>query len=859
MREDDLDRELRDHLDLEAEELREAGLSRSEATHAARRTLGNTTLLKEVIREMTGWTSLERLAQDLRYGARLLRRSPGFSIVAILTLALGIGANTAIFSVVNAVLLRPLPFKDSVRLVRLWPTNAKTGALVSPITSFPDFIDWKSQSHSFEQVEAYVPRSFNITGGDQPVHVSGLRTSAGFLQLVDVRPIFGRTFAAEEIQPGRDHVVLLSEGLWQTHFARDPGVLGKTVKLNDESYTVIGILPAEFRFPPDNPVAIVLPQPPDPDRGHGFINVTARLKRGATLAQAQAEMDTIARRLELEYPKADKNTGVRVFSLRDSFARNFRPALLVFLSAVGFVLLIACANVANLFLGRTTGRHKELVVRAAMGASRLRLTCQLLTESALLGVAGGVTGLLFAYWGMKGLVTLVESTFSTHALDSASIDANVLGFTLAVSVAVGMLAGLAPAFGASRLDLNDTLKESARGLTGNRRRNRIRGALVVAEIALALVLLIGAGLMLKSFVLLQRVNPGFDSENVLTMNLSIGGLRYAKTSARAPFVEELLNRIHQIPGVQSAAVVTDLPLTDNNDSLEISIQGRPDPKPKPTVNFNIIGPGYLRTLGIPLLKGRDFSSRDTEATPIVILINQAMARQFWPQADPLGAHISTDGKHWATIAGVVGDVRQGGLAAEPQPEAYVSYLQDPYQWPYLSLLVHTSFEPNKLAPSIQSVIWSVDKDLPVSGIATMEQLRSGSIAQPRLTALLLSVFAALAMILASVGIYGVMAYSVTQRTHEMGLRMALGAHITDVLKLVVGQGMLLVAIGVGVGLAGAFALTRVLEKFLWGVRPTDPATFIAVSLLLAAVALLASYLPARRATKVDPMVALRYE
>jgi len=859
MREDDLDRELRAHLDLEAEELRQAGLTRGEAAYAARRALGNTTALKEAVRDMTRWTSLERLAQDLRYGARLLRRSPGFTIVAILTLALGIGANTAIFSVVNAVLLRPLPFKDSGRLVRLWPTKAKAGLAAFPITSFPNFIDWRTQSRSFEQMEAYVPRSFNITGGDQPEHVAGLRTSAGFLQLLGVIPIHGRAFAAEEMQPGRDHVVLLSEGLWQSRFAKDSGILGKIVRLNDESYAVIGILPAAFQFPPDSPAAIVLPQPPDPDRGHGFMNVAARLKVGAALSQAQVEMDTIARRLELEYPKFDKDTGVRVLSLRDSFARSFRPALLVFLSAVGFVLLIACANVANLFLGRTASRHKELVVRAAMGAGRMRLARQLLTESALLGLAGGVAGLLFAYWGMRALVALGRSAFTTQALDSTSMDARVLGFTLAVSLAVGMLAGLAPALGASRLDLNDTLKESARGLTGNRRRNGIRGTLVVMEIALALVLLIGAGLMLKSFVLLQRVNPGLHPENVLTMNLALRSQRYAKTAARAPFVEQVLNRIRQIPGVQSAAVVTDLPLTDNNDSLEISIEGRPDPKPKPIVSFNIIGPGYLRTLGIPLLQGRDFSAGDTQAAPAVILINQAMARQFWPQADPVGARISTDGKQWFTIAGVVGDVRQGGLREEPQPEAYVSYLQDPYQWPYLSLLVRTSFDPVKLAPSIRSVIWSVDKDLPVSGMATMEQLRSGSIAQPRLTALLLSVFAALAMILASVGIYGVIAYSVTQRTHEMGLRMALGARVTDVLKLVVGQGMLLTAAGVALGLAGAFGLTRVLEKFLWGVRPTDPATFIAVSLVLAAVALMASYLPARRAAKVDPMVALRYE
>ncbi len=860
MHDDDLDRELRAHLDLEAEELRAAGSDPREAMQAARRTLGNTTLLKEAIREMTGWTSLERLSQDLRYGVRLLRRSPGFSIVAILTLALGIGANTAIFSVVNAFLLRPLPFKDSSRLVRLWPTEVKTGLVSSPITSYPNFIDWKAQTRTFEQVEAYVPRSFNITGGEQPEHVRGLRTSGGLLQLLQVNPIHGRTFVADEIQPGRDHVVLLSEGLWQRRFARDPGILGKTVKLNDEVFTVIGILPSTFQFPPDTPTAIVLPQPPDPSRGHGFLNVVARLKTGATLFQAQAEMDTIARQQELQYPKDDKDAGVRVLSLLDSYSHNFRPALLIFLSAVGFVLLIACANVANLFLARTAGRHKELVVRAAMGAGRIRLVRQLLTESALLGLAGGAVGLLLAYWGVKGLATLVRSTFATQALDTVSMDATVLGFTLVVSLAVGMIAGLAPAFGASRLDVNDTLKEGSRGLTGNRRRNRIRGVLVVAEIALALVLLIGAGLMIKTFVLLNRVDSGLHAENVLTLNLAIGGKKYAQTQARAPFVAAVLHRVEQVTGVQSAAVVTDTPLSGDNDAIGFSIEGRPDSiDHKTVVNVNVVGPGYLRTLGIPLLKGRDFTGRDTQTTPLVVLINQAMARKLWPNQDPIGARISGDGKNWASIQGVVGDVRQGGLSAEPEPEVYVSYAQDPFAWPYLTMLVRTSVDPMKLVSSIQSAIWSVEKDLPISSVSTMEQIRSHSIAQPRLTALLLSVFAALALILATVGIYGVMAYSVTQRTHEMGLRMALGARAADVLTLVVGQGMLLAVIGVGLGLAGAFGLTRVLEKFLWGVRPTDPLTFIVVSLLLAAVALLASYLPARRATHVDPMVALRYE
>jgi predicted permease len=846
----DLDDELRFHLETRAERHQQAGMSPGDAVQEARHSFGNPTFLKEECRDMWTFQRIEILWQDLRYAARALRKSPGFSIVAILTLALGIGANTAIFSVVNALLLRPLPYKDAGRLMRLWPTGPRGDRLPHAVTSYPDFMDWREQSHSFEQVEGYVPRSFNLTGGDEPQRVYGLRSSAGLLTLLGVTPIHGRAFLAEEIQPGKDHVLLLSEGLWQSRFARDPHVLGKIVKLNDENYTVIGILPGAFQFPPDNPSNLVLPLPPDPNRGHGFVNVAARLKPGITVAKAQVEMDTVARRLEMQYPKYNKETGVRVLPLQESFVGSFRAALLIFLSAVGFVLLIACANVANLYLARTAGRQKEFVVRAAMGAGRFRLIRQLLTESALLGLAGGTAGLLFAYWGVKVMVVLVRTAFSTAAMNSVSLDGPVLGF-----------AGLAPALGISRLDLNDTLKEGSRGVTGNQRRNRIRSTLVVAEIALALVLLIGAGLTLKSFMILERVDAGVHPENVLVMNISMGGKKYAKTQARAPFMETVLHRIEQLPGVRSAAVVTDVPLTDNSDSMGISIEGRPDPPPKqkPSVNYNIVGPGYLRTLGIPLLRGRDFSGRDTEATPTVALINQAMARKFWPDENPIGARISTDKKNWASIEGVIGDVRQLGLRSEPRPEVYLSYLQDPFAWPYLSLLVQTSLDPMKQVSSIQAVIWSVDKDLPIASVSSMEQIRSGSIAQPRMTALLLATFALLALVLAAVGIYGVMAYSVTQRTHEMGLRMALGASIADVLKLVVGHGMILTGCGVVLGLAGAFTLTRVLTKFLWGVRPTDPATFIAVSLLLAGVAVLASYLPARRAAKVDPMVALRYE
>jgi len=753
MRDDDLDRELRAHLDLEADELRESGLNAEDARLAARRTLGNTTLLKEVIREMSSWTSFERLSQDLRYGIRLLRRSPGFSAVAILTLALGIGANTAIFSVVDAFLLRPLPFRDSNRLVRFWPANTKTGLLPYSVDTYPNFVDWKAQARSFDQIELYNTRSFNLTGADQPERVRGLYASAGLFQLLGVNPMLGRTFGPEEIVPGRDHVVLLNEALWQRRFGRDPGVLGRTVKLNGENFVVIGILPASFQFPPDEPSEIALPQPPDPDRGHGFIDVAGRLKRGVSFARAQAEMDTIERRLELQYPNTNKNAGVRLMSLRDSFSKDFRPALLVFLSAVAFVLLIACANVANLFLARAAGRQKELVVRAAMGAGRLRLMRQLITESALLGLAGGGVGLLFAFWGVKGLVLLVGSTFQTKAINTVSIDARVLVFAIALSLVVGIGAGLAPAWGTAKLDIHDALKDGSRGLTSNRRRNRLRSALVVAEIALALVLLAGAGLMIKTFVLLNRVDSGVRTDNVLVLELALNGTKYAKTQARAPFVSAVLNRVEQLPNVASAAVVTDPPLSGSEDSLSFSIERLPDltPDKKIGLHVNVVGPGYLRTLGIPLLKGRDFTERDSQATPLIALINRAMAQKLWPNQDPIGARISSDRKNWATIQGVVGNVHQQNLGAEPYPEVYLSYLQDPFAWPYLTLLVHTTEDPTKLAPSIQSAIWSVEKDLPIPSVRTLDQLRSRSIAQPRLTALLLAVFAALALFLASVG------------------------------------------------------------------------------------------------------------
>jgi putative ABC transport system permease protein len=820
------------------------------------------------------------LIQDLRYGIRMLRKNPGFTAVAVLTLALGIGANTAIFSAVNAVLLRPLPYRDSSQLVRVWATNVSHG-FAHDVASYPDFTDWAAENHSFQQLAAYSGHSYNLSGSDHPEHIHGVRVSTGLLRLLDVQPALGRDFLPEEQQPGRDHVVLLGDSLWRSHFGADPKILGKIVKLNDENYTVIGVLPSYPEFPPDETSGLLVPLSPDTDRGHGFLYVLGRLRTGITINQAQAEMSTIAGGLQQQYPKDDKDVGIELQPLQTSYVSEFQPALLILMGAVGFVLLIACANVANLFLGRVATRQRELAVRASLGAGRRRLIGQLLTESLLVGAMGGTLGLLLARWGLAGLVTLLSHNFSIPRAEIIGVDRWVLAFTLGISLVTGLVSGLAPALGASKMDLNESLKEGSRGLGGSVRHNRFRSALVVTEVALALVLLSGAGLMVKSFMLLTQVDSGVHPQKVLTVDFSLQSSKYSHTATRAALFQQILHRVETLAGVESAAVVTDIPLTQNQDSLGFSIEGLPDPPDqRREARFNIVGPGYFRTLGIPLVAGRDFTELDAQGAPAVVLINQAMARRFWPNANPVGQRISTDapaspeplGDHdrargaehaknvtWFSVIGIAGDVRQMGLRSDAQPEVYVSYLQDPYQWPFLSMLVRTASDPLKLFPAVEQAVWSVDKDQPVSNPMTMDQIRSDSIAQPRVTALLLGLFAALALLLASVGLYGVVARSVTERTHEIGVRMALGAQRVQVFRLVVGQGMTLALLGAALGLAAAFASTRVLASLLFNVRPTDLATFTAVPLLLLAVAVAASYFPARRATKVDPTVALRYE
>ncbi len=800
------------------------------------------------------------LLQDVRYGIRQLRRSPGFTAAAVLTLALGIGANIAIFSLVNGVFLRPLPYKDAGRLVFVAASNRLRGVKIN-VTSYPDFADWRVQNHVFSGLAAYRPQYYDLNGVTQPERIRGVRVSEDLLPLLKEKPALGRAFLPEEYQPGRNHVVLVSDGLWRRLFGSDPGLVGRTLKLNDDIYTVIGVMPPRFAFPPNEHASLYTPLAPDANRSHGWLWAVGRLKPGISLREAQVEMDTISHRLEQQYSSSNKGQGVNLLPLQEIVVGSLRPAFLVFVCAVGLVLLIACANVANLMLGRTTVRARELSVRAALGASRRRLMRQLLTESALLSLLGGALALLLAVWGVDVLVVLMKNEIPIPRLENIRIDGWVLGFAFLVSLLTGVLFGLAPALAASRMDLNESLKEGSRSVTGSLRPVQLRGLLVVSEVALALVLLVGAGLMIKSFLLLGRVETGVDTRNVLTLDFSLNKSRYAQPHVRTEFLQQVDERVRTLPGVKSASWAADLPLTDNTDSLGFSIAGRPElgSGKQREARFNVVGPGYLQTLGIPLLRGRDFTDHDTEVAPGVVLINQAMARRFWPEEDPLGKQITIDGKTFFSIVGVVGNVRQLGQASETSPEVYLSYLQDPVAWPYRTLIVRTAGEPLKLVGLVKQAAWSVNRDQPVSHIRTMQQVLEESVAQPRVFTLLMGVFAALALALASVGIYGVVSYSVSQRTHEVGVRLALGAERIAVLRLVIGQGMLLTGIGLGIGLVGALVLTRSLSSFLYGVRPTDPITFAAVALALAGVALLATYIPARRATKVDPMVALRYE
>ena len=881
-REAEIIEELAQHLDDRYEQSLQSGATTEEAYQAALLELTEGDWLADELRRVERPVRREPMVpgaprrvkmfgdlwQDLRYGLRTLVRNPGFTFVAVIALALGIGANSAIFSVVNTVLLRPLPYKDPDRLVMVWEDDTK-GGYPRDTPAAANYIDWRNQNQVFAGMAALADQSFNLTGAGEPERIDGRRVSADLFPLLGVEPQLGRAFTPEEDQPGANRVVIMSHGLWQRRFGADGNIIGKPLTFNGASFTVVGVMPPHFQFPSREvelwvPIAFTAQEAAN--RGRHYLQVIARLKPGVTLQQARAEMNTIAARLQQQHPDQNTGLGAAVTPLHEHVAGDIKPALLVLLGAVGFVLLIACANVANMLLARAAARQKEIAVRVALGASRWRLLRQFLAESVLLAALGGGVGLLLAVWGVSLLKTFIPENISQ--VRAITVDAKVLIFTLLVSLLTGLIFGLAPAAHASILNLNETLKEGGRDSAAGSRGNRIRGLLVVGEVAVSLVLLIGAGLLINSFLRLRNVDPGFRTDNLLTMSVVLPQQKYPDRARRSAFYTELVRRVEALPGVKSAAVANWIPLVRQGDSIGFSIEGRPDPAPgqgkRPTVVTRVVHPHYFRTMGIQFLRGREFGEQDKVDSPAAAVISETMARRFWPGEDPLGKRItpgrpdSTDPDDWVTIVGVVKDVRQFELVADPKPQMYLSYVQAGFFAPR-HLVVSTNVEPLSLAATVRKAVWEIDKDQPVSDVSTMEDVLSESIARQRFSMLLLGIFAALALALAAVGIYGVLSYSVAQRTHEMGVRMALGAQRSDVLRLVVGQGLKLVLVGVALGLAAAFVLTRVMSSLLFGVSATDPTTFITISLVLTGVAVLASYIPARRATKVDPMIALRYE
>ena len=802
---------------------------------------------------------METLLRDVRYGVRTLYNNRSFTVVAIVALALGIGANTAIFSVVNAVLLRPLQFEQSDQLVMVWEKRMQLGRIRN-VVSPPDFNDWRAQNNVFEDMAAFSGQGFNLATSGEPERVQGAGVSPGLFSILRAQPRLGRLFGSDEDKPNSNPVVIISSGLWQRSFGSDPDIAGKTVKLNDKTYTIVGVMAADFIFPNRRSevwVPLMLSPEDANNRGGHSLTVIARLKPGVTLQQARTEMDSIAAQLEQQYPTPNTGHGANVFPLYEEVVADVRPALLILLGAVAFVLLIACANVANLLFARSAARTREIAIRTALGARRSRIVRQLLTESVLLAVTGGILGVLLALWGLDLLLAVGGD--SIPRVKEIKLDVWALGFSLLISIATGLIFGLVPALQSSRPDLNDALKEGSRSASGSIRRNKTRSLFVIAEVAICLVLLIGAGLMIKSFARLLNVSPGFNPENVLAVNVALSGSRYRDGAGISNFYQQALERLSSLPGIQSAAAVTALPMSGGFGSRYFRIEGRP---PQPAgqgfnANVNLTTPGYFKTMHIPLVDGRDFDQRDVMKAPDAVIVNQEMARRYWPDENPIGQRLAVGDGPWRTVVGVVGDVKQSGLDIETRPEMFWPYYQTPV--PFATFVVRTGGDPEAMTSAVRGAMQEVDKDLPVYNIKTVADVISESVAPRRLNMLLLAIFASLALVLAAVGIYGVISYSVSQRTREIGIRMALGASHSNVLRLVVGEGMILALIGVGIGVIASFFLTRLMSSLLFGVSATDPITFAAIALLLTGVSIVASLIPARRATRVDPMVALRYE
>jgi putative ABC transport system permease protein len=857
--------ELAAHLQIESDENVSRGMLPDEARYAANRKLGNTTQIREEIYRMNSMAFVETVGQDLKFALRMLRKKPSFTIAAMLTLALGIGATTAIFSVVNSMLIKPLPYAHSSELVALTGTSARIPHFS---VSLPDFTDFQQQSRSFSQMAAGIQLGLGLTGVERPGFVEGYYVTHDFLSTLGVHPMMGRDFLPEEDSAGTNPVVILSYRLWQSQMHGDPNVVGHSMQLEDHSYTIVGVLPQSFFLFETSallaPIGLFPSQAFRTSRGnHGDTDIIGRLAPGANLSQARTEINGLAARLAQQYPETNLGYSVVLTPIREVFVSDTSTAVLVLFGAVMFVLLIACANVANLFLVRGAERTKEIAVRLAFGAGRARVVRQMLTESLVLAFVGGGIGTLLGFWSLKGLERIVPpGTFMGMGMEP-HMDATVLGFVGTMIIFVSIAFGLVPALHATRPDVQEALKDGGRSSTPSAKQHRVRGALAVAETALALVLIIGAGLMLKSLSRLLNVSSGIQQDHVLTMTLNLPKAKYTKMPAISMFWQQVLDRVNALPEVQSAAIGTIVPFTGDHRRTDITIEGQPMPTTGnfPHPDYHTVSSGYFSALGIPVLSGRAFTDADTESGAPVGIINATLAKLYWPNEDPVGKHFAFGhggaNSKWVTIVGVAGDTKIYGLANPVKIEVYIPYQQRPNA--SMTLVVRSSGDPASLSSAVQSAISSVDKDQAVTGIYTMQQLVELAVSTRHATLVLLELFSGLALVLASIGIYGVMAYTVALRTHEIGIRMALGAQRKDVLSMVMGQGVRLALTGVAIGIAAAFGLTRLLSSLLFSVSASDPVVFVCVPLLLVLVTAVACYIPAMRAMRVDPIIALRYE
>jgi putative ABC transport system permease protein len=857
--------ELETHLAFLQDRFEQQGMDAQDARRAAERQLGGITRVKERLHERRTLPLLDTLYQDATYGLRQLRKSAAFTITSVLTLALGIGANTAIFSLVKPVLLNPLPYRDPNRLVMVWERNIRRG-WPHNIVSAANFLDWREHNHVFTDMAALQVRAFSLTGDGDAIEVNGEQVTPNLFSVLGVKPVFGRTFLPEEGKPGSSHVAVISSGLWHSRYGGDPNLLGKQILLDEQSYTVIGIMPANFA---DAYVAHGLLHAQvwiagldlsNPRRDwHGYIAM-ARLRPGVTVERAQSEMDATSERIQRQYPE-DKGWTTLVIRMHDDIVVQSRPMLVLLVIAVALVLLIACVNLANLLLARGANRVREVALRTALGASRSRLVRQLLTESCLLSLFGATLGLLFAAGAVKGLLALAPA--DTFGIQNASLNLTVLAYTLGIAVLTGLLFGLLPALGLSKSSLNENLKESSRNTSETPRAAALRNVLVSSEFALSLALVIGAALMIKTIVLLREINPGFNPHGVVTMQIFLDNPHHKAPGSHVQFFDELLRRLQSAPGVQYASVSRGIPFEGwSGNNFVLPENPNPPMSDMAVANANMIGPQYFQVMGLPLLQGRPFTDSDTEGKLPVAIVNEELVRENWPGQNPLGKRLKMYGDKfpWLTVIGVARNVRTQGLTVGFYPEIYMPYAQySSWQDRPFDLLIRTLGQPLPVVADARRAVAELDKSLPISDVRTMDQVAGENLALQHFLTLLLASFAGLALLLAAVGIYGVMAYSVAQRTREVGIRVALGARHSDILRSVIGQALALALAGVVIGLAAAFTLTRFLSTQLYGVRANDPITFTFSPLILLAVAFFASSIPARRAARVDPTVALRYE